>query len=281
MINESIVAKLFGLEGRTALITGAAAGIGREIAMLFAHAGAKVIGADINEEALSSLVGAINAGGRANQAIGLPLDQGDPSSITTMFQAVRDQAAGLDVLVNCAAIYPFKPFEDVDPAFFDRNIGINLRGVFICTQEAVRIMKRGSGGSIINIASVNAVKACVFDNIHYGAAKAAVNNITISIALEYGSNNIRANSIMPGSIATENAIKSAVGNPPHGLQNEYKLSLRTLLLEMIAPLKRLRGKRLETVARAWGLRLTLSHQRCGGSSRRSRNCEAVFASTPH
>jgi NAD(P)-dependent dehydrogenase (short-subunit alcohol dehydrogenase family) len=77
-------------------------------------------------------------------------------------------------------------------------------------------MKRGSGGSIINIASVNAVKACVFDNIHYGAAKAAVNNITISIALEYGSYNIRANSIMPGSIATENAIKSAVGNPPHG-----------------------------------------------------------------
>ena len=216
MINESIVAKLFGLEGRTALITGAAAGIGREIAMLFAHAGAKVIGADINVEALSSLVGAINAGGRANQAIGLRLDQGDPSSITTMFQAVRDQAAGLDVLVNCAAIYPFKPFEDVDSAFFDRNIGINLRGVFICTQEAVRIMKRGSGGSIINIASVNAVKACVFDNIHYGAAKAAVNNITISIALEYGSHNIRANSIMPGSIVTENAIKSAVGNPRHG-----------------------------------------------------------------
>src|SRR5260221_7844153 len=159
MINESIVAKLFGLEGRTALITGAAAGIGREIAMLFAHAGAKVIGADINEEALSSLVGAINAGKRTNQTISLPLDQGDPSSITTMFQAVRDQAAGLDVLVNCAAIYPFKPFEDVDPAFFDHNIRINLRDVFICTQEAVRIMKAVNGVSIINMPPANAIRA--------------------------------------------------------------------------------------------------------------------------
>jgi NAD(P)-dependent dehydrogenase (short-subunit alcohol dehydrogenase family) len=142
----------------------------------------------------------------------LKLDQGDPTSIKALFDDVKAHEGRLDVLVNCAAIYPFKPFEEVDTALLDRMLDVNLRGVFQCVQAAVGMMKaQESGGSIINIASVNSVKACIFDNVHYGVTKAGVNNITVSIALEYAPHNIRVNSVLPGGVATAQAIGASSG----------------------------------------------------------------------
>jgi NAD(P)-dependent dehydrogenase (short-subunit alcohol dehydrogenase family) len=204
------IAQIFSLEGKVAVVTGAATGIGREIARLFHKAGAKVVGADINEADLATLPQ------ECAGAIALRLDQGDPDSIKAMFAAVDVQVGTLDVLVNCAAIYPRKPFEDVDTAFLDRMFDINLRGVFQCMQEAVKRMKVDDrGGSIVNIASVASMRAVIFDNQQYGVTKAGVNNLTLSIALEYAPHNIRVNSVLPGGVGTEQAMKST-DIPPRG-----------------------------------------------------------------
>jgi NAD(P)-dependent dehydrogenase (short-subunit alcohol dehydrogenase family) len=205
------IAQIFSLEGKVAVVTGAATGIGREIARLFHKAGATVVGADINEADLATLPQ------ECAGAIALRLDQGDPDSIKAMFAAVDAQAGTLDVLINCAAIFPFMAFEDVDTAMLDKMLDINLRGVFQCTQEAVKRMKVDDrGGSIVNIASVNSMRACIFDNTHYGITKAGVNNITISVALEYAPHNIRVNSVLPGGVGTEHAGRAASSWPLRG-----------------------------------------------------------------
>ncbi|MEP7349466.1 MAG: SDR family oxidoreductase [Sphingorhabdus sp.] len=199
------ISSLFGLADKVALVTGAVTGIGREIARLFDKAGATVIAADINIDEAMTFVGEAQGNARA-----VRLDQGDPASVSALFDDVRAHEGRLDVLVNCAAIYPHKPFEEVDTAFLDKMLDINLRGVFQCVQGAVGMMKQQTtGGSIINISSVNSLKACIFDNVHYGITKAGVNNITVSVALEYASHNIRVNSVLPGGVATAKAMASS------------------------------------------------------------------------
>jgi len=207
-VDEPRIARLFSLDGKVAVVTGAATGIGREIARLFHAAGATTVGADINAAELATLAeecpGALT--------LTLPLDQGDPASIEALFAAVDREAGPIDILVNCAAIYPFRPFEEVDTALIDRMLAINLRGVFQCVQQAVRRMKVDDrGGSIINIASVNSLRASIFDNVHYGVTKAGVNNITVSIALEYATHNIRVNGVLPGGVGTVQAGRAADG----------------------------------------------------------------------
>ena len=210
-MDRDAIAGLLSLEGKVALVTGAATGIGRSIADLFVSAGATVVGADINEEALASF------GEGGERQVAMRLDQGDPDSIKALFRQIDERFGRLDVLINCAAIFPFKPFEEVETAFLDQMLDINLRGVFQCTQEAVKIMKRGDkGGSIVNIASVNSMRACIFDNIHYGVTKAGVNNLTVSVALEYAPHNIRVNSVMPGGVGTAQAGKAAADYPLRG-----------------------------------------------------------------
>jgi NAD(P)-dependent dehydrogenase (short-subunit alcohol dehydrogenase family) len=205
------ISQLFGLAGKVAVVTGAATGIGREIARLFDQAGATVIAADINDEVQSFLTEARGA------ARAVRLDQGDPASITALFEAVRAHEGRLDVLVNCAAIFSFTPFEEVDTALLDRTIAVDLRGVFQCVQGAVGIMKaQETGGSIINISSVNSLKACIYDNVHYGLSKAGVNNITVSVALEYAAHNIRVNAVLPGGVATPRAGAAAEDYPLQG-----------------------------------------------------------------
>lgn len=204
---KSDLETLFGLVGKTALVTGAATGIGREIARLFNRAGAEVIAADINEAGLRSLERELDG-----QVRTVSCDIGDPASISALFGTVEY----LDVLVNCAAIYPMRPFEEVDPALIDRMLNINLRGVFFCIQKAVGIMKRNGGGSIVNISSVNSMRACIFDNAHYGITKAGLNSLTTTLAPEFGPAGIRINAVLPGGVATDQAMKAMEEFPVRG-----------------------------------------------------------------
>lgn len=204
------IASLFGLNGKVALVTGAATGIGREIARLFHQAGATVIGADLNETALASFPQEC-PGGHI-----VAFDQGDPASIAALFDYV-DGVGQIDVLVNCAAIYPFRKFEEVDTQLIDKMLAVNLRGPFQCIQHAVARMKVDNrGGSIVNISSVNSMRACIFDNVHYGVGKAGVNNLTVSVALEYAEYGIRVNSVLPGGVATDHAAAESTGYPLRG-----------------------------------------------------------------
>lgn len=214
MTGDEAIGQLFGLHGKTAVVTGAATGIGRETAALFARAGARVAALDINTAAAKAFAEGVRAAG--GEATAIAMDQADPASIERAFAGVDAAFGGIDVLLNCAAIYPRAQFEAATPAFVDRMYDINFRGVFVCTQEAVKRMK-GAGGSIINISSVTSLKAGIYDNVQYGMTKAALNALTASIALEYADRGIRVNAVLPGGIATEAAIASTrTGDPIRG-----------------------------------------------------------------
>lgn len=215
MLDVHAIGQLYGLTGKTAVVTGAATGIGRETAALFAKAGARIAALDINmTEAESFAAGVREAGG---EAVAMHMDQSDPTSIAMAFAAIDEAYGRIDVLLNCAAIYPRAQFEAATPDFLDRMFDINTRGVFICTQQAVKRMKQHGGGSIVNISSVTALKAGIYDNVQYGMTKAAVNSMTTAVALEYAEHGIRVNAIMPGGVATEAAIASTqTGDPLRG-----------------------------------------------------------------
>ncbi len=215
MINLAAIGAIFALQGKIAVVTGAATGIGRETALLYARAGAGIAALDLNAEGLATLVAEIEgAGGRA---VAVVMDQGDPASIQAAFATVEAEFDRIDVLLNCAGIYPRIHFEAATPDFLDRIFDINMRGVFLCTQEAVKRMKASGGGSIINISSVTSLKAGIYDNSQYGMTKAALNALTVSIALEYAEHNIRVNAILPGGIATQHAMASgSEGDPLRG-----------------------------------------------------------------
>lgn len=206
------IGEIFGLAGKTAIVTGGATGIGRETAELFALAGADVAVLDINMAAAAQTVAHIEA--RGGVAVAIEMDQSDPASIDGAFHAADARFGRIDVLLNCAAIYPRVPFEEATPEFLDRMHAINVRGVFVCTQQAVKRMKARGGGSIINISSVTSLKAGIFDNVQYGMSKSALNALTTSLALEYAEHGIRVNAVLPGGVATDAAIASTQVGPP-------------------------------------------------------------------
>ena len=209
------VESLFNLGGRVALVTGAGSGIGRETALLLASAGAIVVAADLNEEGAQQTVAQIETA--AGKSIAVKVDIGDEASIIAMFEAVHARLGRLDVLVNNAGIYPKTSFVDTSAEKWDRVLRVNLRGTFLCMREAVKRMQAaGTGGSIINISSVASLQPVIFDNGDYGASKAGVNNLTKVAALEFATDRIRVNAVLPGGVATEGAAASTKVHQAHG-----------------------------------------------------------------
>jgi NAD(P)-dependent dehydrogenase (short-subunit alcohol dehydrogenase family) len=192
------------LAGKTAVITGAGAGIGRAIAELFARAGAKVVVADIDADAAETAALGIRAAG--GQALAAAADVSQDVQVAAMLDLALDEFGSLDVLVNNAAIFPKKPFLEVDTAFWDKLHGVNLRGTFLCLREAIKRMRvQGTGGAIVNISSVSSMQAVVYHNATYNASKAGVNSLTRTTALEFAADGIRVNAVLPGGTLTPGA----------------------------------------------------------------------------
>jgi 3-oxoacyl-[acyl-carrier protein] reductase len=204
------------LSGRGALITGAAGGIGRAIAIAFAREGAAVAIADkAPPEATAALAGRIAAAG--GQAFALPqTDVSDERQVLEMMQAATARLHRLDILVNNAGILIEKPLLETTAADFDRLIGVNLRGVFLVGREAIRRMLDTGGGRIINLASELAYLGRERCSI-YCASKGGVLSMTRSWAREFAPT-ILVNALAPGP--TDTAMLGAESTAPETLAKE-------------------------------------------------------------
>jgi NAD(P)-dependent dehydrogenase (short-subunit alcohol dehydrogenase family) len=201
---EKSLSELLSLAGKTAVITGAAAGMGAATARRFAEAGANVHLLDIHQTNLDALEEAL-----ADCDVVITTHQIDltrKSEIDAFWQGLADPKP--DILVNNAGIFPFKDFLDTDEAFVDSVMKINYEAVYWMCQHFIRARLK-QGGVIVNIGSIEAQIPFKKDLAHYTTGKAAVIALTRSLARDYGRKGFRANAILPGGIITAGTKSSA------------------------------------------------------------------------
>jgi NAD(P)-dependent dehydrogenase (short-subunit alcohol dehydrogenase family) len=186
------------LRGKVALVTGAASGIGHAIAMLFSQKGARVAIADINDEAGRQT--AIDLGGK-EVACYIRADVSSDVQVRSLVEETVERFGGIDILVNNAAIVLFKRLVDTEPEEWDKVIATNLRGVYLCSRYTIPHMIRSGRGAIVNISSARAFATTPLVS-SYDASKGAIVALTRSMALEYASNGIRVNCVLPGAVDT-------------------------------------------------------------------------------
>jgi len=190
------------LEGKVALITGAARGIGRAIAEVYAEHGAKVAIGDLRLEECKQVVKGINAL-HPDSAIAVDLDVTVPKTITRAVEETVVAFGELNILVNDAGIHRPHYIIDFPVEDWDLVYSINVRGTFLCTQAAaIQMIKQGKGGCIINISSASGKKPDP-QGAAYCSSKSAIIGFTRVAALEFGKYRIRANAILPGATNTE------------------------------------------------------------------------------
>ncbi len=199
------------LEGKVAWVTGAARGIGRAIAHALAEQGAAVAISDIEGEAVQAVAAELT------QAFGIkslanPLDVTDSKGIEAFVNRISSELGGLHILVNNAGITRDGLLLRMSEADWDRVLDVNLKGAFLCTRAAAKVMMRARFGKIINIASVVGITGNA-GQANYAASKAGVIGLTKSVAKELAGRGIRVNAVAPGYIETDMT---------HGLSAETK-----------------------------------------------------------
>ena len=209
------------LEGRTAVVTGGAVGLGRAFATALAAEGARIAVADIQGPQAKATAEEI--AGTGADAVGIAFDQGDPSSVADMVRQAEAALGPVDVLVNNASLFATLPRTaalDIDPDEWSRVLHVNLSGPFFCCRAVMPGMVERGYGKVVNIAS-SAIFAAKNNLAHYVAAKAGVVGLTRALAREYGNAGITVNAISPG--ATDSG---AAGSTPEYLQS--KVGVRSI-----------------------------------------------------
>lgn len=192
---------MFNLEGEKAIITGGARGLGREIALVFAEAGADVAIVDKDKDKAEKVAREIRKLGRNSMVV--KADVRYPQEVEKMVNFVKDRFTKVDILVTSAGVSNIVEAEKMDKEEWDRIISINLTGLFLCDQAVGKEMIKQRKGSIINISSMSAfVVNWPQKHVHYNAAKAGVIMVTKSLAAEWAEYNVRVNAIAPGYIRT-------------------------------------------------------------------------------
>ena len=196
--------ELFSLKGKVALITGAGSGLGRAFAVAMAEAGANVVCSDIDGDSAGIIAKDISEMG--SQSLAVTCDVSDEGDVKEMINRTIKELGQLDILFNNAGIAgTILPVHELSVSDWDKIVAINLRGVFLCSKEAIKVMLQQDRGKIINISSVwGLVGGSFFPISGYSATKGAVVNFTREMALQYAEFGINVNCIAPGFFAPTN-----------------------------------------------------------------------------
>ena len=203
--------ELFDLKGKTAVVTGAARGIGKATAELLEKAGARVARIDLDS--------------------GFRCDVSDETQVESTFGIIHDEFGGVDILVNNAGIAVRKTSFEISLEEWERVIAVNLTGLFLCSRAAARRMKDRGGGAIVNLASIMGFSGGLFPNPAYQASKGAVVNLTRALALEFAEYKVRVNAVAPTFVKTDltvpvfsnpDALKKVMQYTPFGVLPEVE-----------------------------------------------------------
>lgn len=189
------------LEGRTALVTGAGRGLGRAIATELARQGAVLFVNDLTEDALAGTVEEIDSDGGTAHPIAA--DIGAEESVADLFAAVDASSRGLDILINNAGVIRNQTIFETSLEDWDAVMRVNLTGTFLCAGEAMRRMREGGFGRIVQISSIVAHRGALHGHVHYGATKSGLLGFTKSLARTAAPYGITVNAVAPGLIGTD------------------------------------------------------------------------------
>jgi len=231
--------KLFNLEGKVALVTGAALGLGRSFAQTLAEAGADVVIADIDKDHLGETEGILKATGR--KVLKIVADVSSPGDVARMVDESVSNLGQLNIAVNNAGIIT-KParLHEMPPEDWNKVISVNLTGVFLCMQKEIELMlKQGNGGSIINLSSVLGLVGLdpdLMPRVNYIASKHGLAGLTKQGAVEYAEYGIRVNAIAPSWFSG-----TSLSRDRNRVQTREEQDLREKRIIALTPMKR-RGR---------------------------------------
>lgn len=189
------------LKEKVAVITGGGKGIGKAVALLFAKEGAQVVVADLDFGLAQQTVAEIARDGGNHFAV--KVNVASSLEVAEMAARVKEAYGRIDMLVNCAGICEIVPFIELSEAAWDRMMDINLKGTFLCSQAAMKMMMEARSGCIVSIASLAGKVGGIAAGAHYAASKAGVICLTMSMARLGAPYGIRVNAVAPGPIATD------------------------------------------------------------------------------
>lgn len=210
LIEKTLFDRLFSLEGRAALITGASGGIGRALSVGMAEAGATVGLHGQSPEKLEETRRAVEAVG--GKSVVLPAGLSDVAACRQLIADAHAALGGLDILINCAGMNRRNPATDATPEEFEAIIAVNLRSLYFLCQAAHPPMRAAGGGKIINVGSLASTFGLGGVSI-YGTTKAAVAHLSKTLAVEWARDNIQVNCLAPGFIITPLTEKALWGDP--------------------------------------------------------------------
>ena len=206
----------FALDAQAAIVTGASRGIGRTVATRLADEGVDVTICSRDEDEITETAAEIDDSHEGN-CHGVECDVRDRESVAAMVEATVEDFGGVDLLVNNAGASFMSSFDDISENGWESVIGVNLRGTVNCTQAASEHLK-DDGGAVVNLASLAGQQGAPYMS-HYAAAKAAIINLTTSLAYEWADDDVRVNCVAPGYVATP-GLESQMGISAEAIDRE-------------------------------------------------------------